>query len=395
MKNDEELKLPLSDHFISKIQQKYPELANDILSKVSEAVLSAMPKKKTPLQEEMIKDDIEIHSADPLEKTLLSMKSEILDQPAVPADKDSGSLNIILIEDDPDYSLLIQWILAKSKQTLFQFKVKAFDVLEDGLNVIHPVSTDLILLDLTLPDSQGIDTFLKVYGQVPEIPIVVLTSLNDDHLALEAVKKGAQDYLIKGELNSNILLKAIQYAVERHRIHLSLKAQALTDPLTRLYNRRGFLALAEQQYKLSRRAQSEFLIVFGDLDGLKHINDQYGHAEGDYAILKAAEILKKTFRESDIIARIGGDEFIILHVDANEDNVEAISLRLQENLKEFNQENMRPYTLSLSFGVTPFDPSGKTSLEDVLKEADEKLYHQKMEKRKSASSPSRSSLPFL
>jgi two-component system cell cycle response regulator len=154
--------------------------------------------------------------------------------------------------------------------------------------------------------------------------------------------------------------------------------------LTRLYNRRGFLALAEQQCKLSRRAQSEFLVVFADMDGLKQIKDQYGHAEGDCAILKTSEILKKTFRESDIIARIGGDEFVILHVDASEDNAQGITQRLEENLKEFNQENARPYRLSLSFGVTYFNPSGEVSLENVLKEADEQLYHQKIEKKKTA-----------
>jgi len=315
------------------------------------------------------------------------MQSEILEHSPVSSEQETTTLNIVLIEDDPDYSLLIQWILAKSKQTTFQFNVKTFDILGNGLNAIQPLSTDLILLDLTLPDSQGIDTFLKVYAQASEIPIVVMTSLSDDHLAIEAVKKGAQDFLIKGELNSNILLKSIRYAVERHRIHLSLKAQALTDSLTRLYNRRGFLALAEQQYKLSRRAQSEFLVVFADMDGLKQINDHYGHAEGDYAILKTAEILKKTFRESDIIARIGGDEFVILHVDANEDNAQGITQRLEENLKEFNQENRRPYQLSLSFGVTYFNPSGEISLEEVLKKADEQLYQQKMEKKKSPVSP--------
>ena len=381
MKDNKELKLPLSNHLINKIYQKYPELIDDLLSKSSETGLSLIPKKKT------IKKDAEPNSANPLQETLLNMQSEILGHPPVSSTHDLKTLNIVLVEDDPDYSLLIQWILAKSKQMTFQFNVKTFDVLENSLNAIDPVSTDLILLDLTLPDSQGIDTFLKVYGQSSEIPIVVLTSLNDDHLALEAVKKGAQDFLIKGELNGNILLKAIRYAVERHRIHLSLKAQALTDPLTRLYNRRGFLALAAQQYKLSRRAQSEFLIVFADVDGLKQINDHYGHAEGDYSILKTAEILKKTFRESDIIARIGGDEFVILHVDAGEDNAQGITQRLEENLKEFNQGNTRPYEISLSFGVTYFNPSGAISLEDVLKEADEQLYHQKMEKKKSAKPP--------
>ncbi|MGQ0538359.1 MAG: diguanylate cyclase, partial [Gemmatimonadaceae bacterium] len=159
----------------------------------------------------------------------------------------------------------------------------------------------------------------------------------------------------------------------------TLSALSLVDELTDLYNRRGFLALAEQQLKLARRSRRELVLLFVDLDDFKLINDTYGHGEGDVALKRAAAILKKTFRESDIVARLGGDEFVILAAETG--SSAGIVDRLRRELRLRNKEDGYPYTLSFSVGAARFDPSNPPSIEALLQTADAMLYEQKREKR--------------
>jgi diguanylate cyclase (GGDEF)-like protein/PAS domain S-box-containing protein len=162
-----------------------------------------------------------------------------------------------------------------------------------------------------------------------------------------------------------------------------LRNLSLTDELTGLYNRRGFLALGEHQLKLaqSKRIEKKLLVIYIDLDGLKQINDTFGHDEGSRAIVKTAELLKQTFRHSDLIARLGGDEFVVLAIEANEENTEMIVSRLQENFKNHNARKTHAYDLSFSFGVARFDSKGDLKIEDLIKTADMEMYHQKRSKK--------------
>jgi PleD family two-component response regulator len=138
---------------------------------------------------------------------------------------------------------------------------------------------DVVLLDLDLSDSQGLDTVRQVHAVAPSVPIVVLSRLDDEARAIQALQEGAQDYLVKCQIGAHLLLRAIRYAIERHRMQAALRSLSLIDDLTGLYNRRGFFTLAEQCLKMSRRNGSAFLMVFLDLDGLKQINDRFGHSE--------------------------------------------------------------------------------------------------------------------
>lgn len=158
-----------------------------------------------------------------------------------------------------------------------------------------------------------------------------------------------------------------------------LRELSLTDDLSGLYNRRGFLALANQQLKQVNRTTKNLMLLYADMDGLKQINDRYGHEEGSKAIVKVAEILGQTFRESDIIARLGGDEFAILAVDANTESLEFLAARMQSALKEHNAQRFSPYDLSLSIGAAKFD-SG-CSIEDLITRADEAMYRNKRNRR--------------
>ena len=177
-------------------------------------------------------------------------------------------------------------------------------------------------------------------------------------------------------LMASLLIHAARCVVKRHMVREELRDLALTDDLTGLHNRRGFFALAGQQIKIARRNHRWALLFFADLDGLKQINDRFGHPEGDRAIARAAQILRDTFRMSDIIARLGGDEFAILANEASEDSQKHIWARLKEHLCAEGSRDPR-YSLSLSIGVARFDPRGAVTLEELLEYADQAMYEAK------------------
>ena len=171
---------------------------------------------------------------------------------------------------------------------------------------------------------------------------------------------------------------------EMIRLREKLRAMALVDDLTGAYNRRGFFRLAKQQMGMADRTKKKISLVYADLDHLKEINDTFGHAEGDLALSEIAEILEKTFRKSDIIARIGGDEFVILAVEVLGDTAGILVARLEENLKRRNAKETggHKYKLSLSIGIAQYDPECPCSLETLLFEADKSMYEHKRSKIK-------------
>jgi len=164
---------------------------------------------------------------------------------------------------------------------------------------------------------------------------------------------------------------------ERRHALEELQNLSLKDDLTGLYNRRGFLTLAEQQLKHAERSDEQSVLVFADLDGLKQINDRYGHQEGSNAIVKVAQILKETFRASDIIGRLGGDEFTVLATVASTERAEAIKTRLQQKLRAVNARHNLPYDLSLSIGIALLDPHTKLSIDELIQRADAAMYEHK------------------
>ncbi len=159
---------------------------------------------------------------------------------------------------------------------------------------------------------------------------------------------------------------------------------SLADELTGLYNRRGFFALAEQHQKTARRTKQAFSLVYADIDGLKQINDTYGHQAGSKAIQRLAELLGKSFREGDIVARLGGDEFAILVADTTPSSIEIPLARLQQLLLHYNMREFHDYQLSLSVGAVCVNPVDDSSIEDLLIKADQAMYEDKTRKRQSA-----------
>ena len=161
-----------------------------------------------------------------------------------------------------------------------------------------------------------------------------------------------------------------------------LEKASVEDDLTGLYNRRGFATLVEQQLKIAKRSGKNSFLIFSDLDRLKPINDAFGHKAGDEAIVDAAEVLKKTFRESDIIGRIGGDEFAVAVIDCEQEYLDNVTSRLKKNLDEYNYAKKdSPYVLGLSLGVAICKPDESVSLEELLNRADHQMYEEKNKKK--------------
>lgn len=168
---------------------------------------------------------------------------------------------------------------------------------------------------------------------------------------------------------------------ERKRLEDELRIQSTRDELTGLYNRRGFLLLAQDRLRLARRSGQPQWLFYADLDGLKGINDRLGHQLGDMALVDVSRALTRTFRESDIVSRFGGDEFVVLAGSPSASTPDTTLDRLRVHLREGSGEASRPYRLSVSTGVVSLDPTSALTLEEVLSRADEAMYARKTRQR--------------
>lgn len=213
-----------------------------------------------------------------------------------------------------------------------------------------------------------------------DLPAILLAKHNELDRLLEELNEISTALKSKDSPDiqglSESLLRAVRGAVRQSLLDRELCSLALIDDLTGLHNRRGFLALAGQQLKQGHRNLQEVLLFSADVDNLKTINDSFGHQEGDTALMHIAAALRRTFRNSDIVARFGGDEFCALALDASIENERAILDRLRDNLKNANGENSR-YALSVSVGTARFNPRRPVTLEQLMEQADQAMYRTK------------------
>lgn len=288
----------------------------------------------------------------------------------------------LIVDDDPDEVEIIRQALRMHSRDA-EFEVIVASSLADAFAVLKRRKVQLTLLDLNLPDSQGFSTFEKFQDMHFEQPVVVVTGHEDEDLALRAIRMGAQDYIVKGLYRPELTARAVRFAIERHDIMVSHWGRSMEDELTSLYNRRGFLDYATKQLRLSVRDEKDLVLLYIDLDNMKHVNDAYGHDAGDQLLVDVAELLRVSLRETDLIARIGGDEFVALALGAAPEYTSLIVTRLLRNIQDYNIAKARPYSMSLSLGLASFDPRNPISLEELMKRADQAMY---MDKRSHKSS---------
>jgi len=413
-------------------------------------------------------------------------------------------IQVLLIEDNPGDVRLVKEMLVDAGSS--RFSLTHVGMIKEGLALLKNESYHVILLDLSLPDGHGLDTIRQVCAATSGLPVVILTGLDDETIAIRAVQEGAEDYLVKGQMDSNLLARAIRYAIERKRgeeklreseekfrqlaenirevfyiseqgtiryispayediwggspqslyqdqksildsIHPEdrdrvmrslpresrgeveevyrivrpdgsirwikdrsfpiydasgktcrvvgiaaditdlklgeekLKSLSLHDPLTGLYNRIYF---EEEMRRIEKARYDTVGIVSCDVDGLKLVNDTLGHDHGDNLLVAAARVLRESFREGDLVARIGGDEFSVLLPNTTEAVIENACQRIQEAAASYNATTPElPLSISVGFAVSNGD--GRTP-KDLFKEADNNMYRRKLYHTKSVRS---------
>ncbi|HYG55609.1 MAG TPA: EAL domain-containing protein [Burkholderiales bacterium] len=283
--------------------------------------------------------------------------------------------NVLLIEDNAGDARLIREMIAEDPDA--PFTIHLADKLAHGLEKLSAGEIGLVLLDLSLPDSFGLETFARVYAHSPTVPIIVLTGNDDQTVALSAVKGGAQDYLAKGRLDRELLLRSMQYSIERKRYQVQLEHQANYDALTGLPNRNLFHDRLRQALYSQGRHPQPVAVVFIDLDHFKFVNDSLGHSTGDKLLKGMADRLRSVLREGDTVARLGGDEFVLILKDQAGEEVifRAMHRIIQEVSQPMTIEGKELY-VSCSAGIALFPQDGG-DVDTLLKNADAAMYRAK------------------
>jgi two-component system, cell cycle response regulator len=287
-----------------------------------------------------------------------------------------ADLRVLLVEDDEDDYILTRDLLRDGFGSAFDMTWAS--TAEAGFEELTNGTYDVALVDNNLGSATGVELLRTAIEQGCRIPVIMLTGQADRATDLKAMHAGAADYLVKSRVTSDMLERAIRYARERHRLLEQISALSLTDELTGLTNRRGFLTLAEQRLQLLVRRSCPCLMLFADVDGLKEVNDHHGHEAGDRLLIAAATVLRNAFRSTDLIARLGGDEFVVLAEFADNGDVPLLQERLQQKIDEHNQQRAEGTAeLLISTGSLPFTTGPTLNLQDLIAEADSRMLHNK------------------
>jgi diguanylate cyclase (GGDEF)-like protein len=272
-------------------------------------------------------------------------------------------MKVLVVEDSAGHAALVRELLETADPGGFDVAV-AVD-LRTAVQRLLDEGADCVLLDLGLPDADGLEALEQVRTAAIGAPIVVLSGRDDDALALAAVEAGAQEYLVKGSVDGRALARALRHGVERSRQRRELARQALHDGLTGLPNRTLFADRLRQALSRLARTHSCLAVMFLDLDDFKAVNDTGGHAAGDALLRDVAEKLGGVLRGGDSAARIGGDEFVVLCED-----VEGI-----EDARTVAERILAELPASASLGVTlAIDGAGDDCPDALLREADAAMY---------------------
>jgi diguanylate cyclase len=291
------------------------------------------------------------------------------------AEQQTKSFPVLLVEDNPGDARLVVELLAEA--TGDAFRVVHVEQLADARQQVMESGTGCVLLDLSLPDAARLEALMQLRAAAPDVPIVILSGLQDELLAVKAVQEGAQDYLVKGRADGAAIGRSIRYAVERKALEMQTAHKALHDHLTGLPNRDLFHDRLKHAITRAKRHDSLIGVMFLDLDGFKPINDELGHDVGDKLLAALARRLQDGLRGSDTPARFGGDEFVVLCEDvADEQHVIAIGERLQRAIAEPFSIDDHELSVTSSMGVVVSDGRDHGAGE-LIRNADEAMYRAK------------------
>ncbi len=274
-------------------------------------------------------------------------------------------IKVLLIEDNKTVQFAVRRLLSES--SYWQFTIDTSVLLGKGLEMVKSGNYDVVLADLELPDSIMSETMASLKKQLTDIPFVILTAEDDDELLLQSVEAGAQDYLCKDHImHGPLLSRSLYYAVQHWRLKNRLEYMASHDELTNVLNKRYFFMELEKRIKSTEDHRDGFCLSVCDLDNFRAINNNFGHMQGDKALVSFVDAIRGKIRDTDIVGRFGGDEFCILFDNTGKEECTEIlaglaSIRIQE-----------PKEISGSFGGAEYR-RGMTR-KQLISLADEALY---------------------
>jgi diguanylate cyclase (GGDEF)-like protein len=286
-------------------------------------------------------------------------------------------MKVLLVEDNLGDACLTRQMLAEAGPG--RFDMTHVELVSEALQLLSRAHFDIVLQDLSLPDGQGLEILGRVQEKAPHMPIVVLSGCDNEELAFETVRKGAQDYLVKGQGDGNLLVRTIRYAIERKRMEERLTYLVQCDTLTGLANRTSFREHLLQALARGKRTDRPVGLMFLDLDRFKAVNDTFGHDAGDLLLKTAADRLKACVREVDTVARMGGDEFtVLLESFSGMRDISACADRILESLARPFILERNEVSVAASIGIAVYPLDGDKP-HDLLKNADTAMYRAKEE----------------
>ncbi len=287
----------------------------------------------------------------------------------------SCEVKLLVVENDMDDYYIVKELLNLDLNKTYQ--TTQVSELAEAIALVDGQDFDAILLDLGLDDSSGLETLKSLRDVVSQVPIVVLTGVDDSRVGEQAITLGAEDYVAKNGLSSSLLTRVIAYAIERHRLLVKVKRQAEEDQLTGLSNRNYLCETLQTLIDQSERNGAKLAVAMLDLDGFKQVNDTYGHFAGDNLLVEIASRLRDNVRKSDVVGRWGGDEFLIIITNYAD---QATLLELLEKKKQcllgtFEVESsgkQELVSIGASIGVVEWEPG--SSLKQLIDQADKNMY---------------------
>jgi CheY-like chemotaxis protein len=280
-------------------------------------------------------------------------------------------LKVLLIEDDLDGIRLIEEALSELGEVQFSRAwlrpcelIQADDVAE-AVEILEECQADVALVDLSLSDGSGLYAFRRIREQSPDLPIIVLAQPEDEAQALSLLRQGAQDYLLKPELDCIPLARAIQCSIERQRLRSAMRSFIWVDDLTGLYSDAGLGRLLEATGMLADRLGQRLRLFLFEISGLELIRDKRGAQERDMAVILTADILRRIFGRGDAVARIGPNQFVALTLEETDPEEAAASFTAE--LDRANSRRINGHALDVRVGSACGDPG--TELDTLLHSA--------------------------
>ena len=282
---------------------------------------------------------------------------------------------ILLVEDNPGDARWVELMLLEMDKG--NFSVSRAENLEKARAMLVNGKYDVALLDMSLPDGEGLTILQQIKSIDPGLPIVVMTGKRDDEFALCTVQQGAQDYLVKGDIDGWQLSRVLSYSIERKRLEDEMCHLAHHDQLTGLANRTLFHDRLVQTISRAERRHEVFAVLYLDLDHFKSINDALGHNVGDALLVCVAERINQVVRDSDTVARLGGDEFAIILDDIkNGHTASIVAQKIISSMSEMLKVSEHTLYVNTSIGISIYPHCGETA-ELLVKNADSAMYRAK------------------